>query len=160
MKMYRKSYLAVALMVVLTIVLAACGGTTPAATPTTGTAAQPTTATGAQPTTATGEKFTIGISNPFISSEYRTQMIQELIDVNKEYMDAGITNELVIESADTDVPGQIQQLQNLMSRNVDAILVNRFYLRGLEQIDRRTGERPQPLPGQPLGGISWRDRSR
>jgi hypothetical protein len=43
---------------------------------------------------------------------------------------------------------------------MDAILINRFYLRGLEQIDRRTGERPQPLPGQPLGGISWRDRSR
>ncbi len=43
---------------------------------------------------------------------------------------------------------------------LDAILVNRFYLRGLEQIDRRTGERPQPLPGMPLGGTSWHDRSR
>ena len=43
---------------------------------------------------------------------------------------------------------------------MDAILVNRFYLRGLEQIDRRTGERALPLPGQPLGGISWQDRSR
>jgi hypothetical protein len=43
---------------------------------------------------------------------------------------------------------------------LDAILVNRFYLRGLEQIDRRTGVRPQPLPGMPLGGTSWRDRSR
>lgn len=148
MKTNRKSYLAVVLMVVLATVLAACDSGTPA-TPTTGTSAQPTTATqpteatqptattateaeatattstAAQPTTGTtGEKFTIGISNPFISSEYRTQMIQELIDVNKEYMDKGITNELVIESADTDVPGQIQQLQNLMNRNVDAILVN------------------------------------
>jgi hypothetical protein len=43
---------------------------------------------------------------------------------------------------------------------MDAILVNRFYLRGLEQIDRRTGVRPEPLPGAPLGGISWQDRSR
>jgi hypothetical protein len=40
------------------------------------------------------------------------------------------------------------------------ILVNRFYLRGVEQIDKRTGERPQKLPGQPLGGVSWRERSR
>jgi hypothetical protein len=40
------------------------------------------------------------------------------------------------------------------------VLVNRFYLRGVEQIDKRTGERPQRLPGQPLGGISWRERSR
>jgi len=43
---------------------------------------------------------------------------------------------------------------------MDAILVNRFYLRGVEQIDRRTGEKHQRLPGAPLGGISWQDRSR
>jgi hypothetical protein len=44
--------------------------------------------------------------------------------------------------------------------NVDAILVNRFYLRGVEQVDKRTGVKPPKLPGQPLGGISWQDRSR
>ncbi len=76
-------------------------------------------------------KFTIGISNPFISSEYRTQMIASLIEVNQEYMDAGITTELVIESADTDVAGQIQQLQNLMAKEVDAILVNPGDVNGL-----------------------------
>ena len=43
---------------------------------------------------------------------------------------------------------------------VEAILVNRFYLRGVEQVDKRTGERHQKLPGQPLGGVSWQDRSR
>ena len=43
---------------------------------------------------------------------------------------------------------------------MDAILVNRFYLRGVEQVDRRTGQRPQKLPGAPLGGVSWQDRSR
>jgi hypothetical protein len=43
---------------------------------------------------------------------------------------------------------------------LDAILVNRFYLRGIEQIDKRTGERAQKLPGAPLGGVSWQDRSR
>ncbi len=75
--------------------------------------------------------FTIGISNPFISSEYRTQMIAELIEVNLEYMDEGYTTELVIESADTDVAGQIQQLQNLMAKNVDAILVNPGDVNGL-----------------------------
>jgi len=80
---------------------------------------------------AAQEKFTIGISNPFISSEYRTQMIDELIAVNKEYMDMGIANELVIESADTDVAGQIQQLQNLMAKEVDAILVNPGDVNGL-----------------------------
>ena len=58
-------------------------------------------------------------------------MIQELKDVNKEYMDKGIGTELVIESADTDVAGQIQQLQNLMSKGVDAILVNPGDVNGL-----------------------------
>jgi hypothetical protein len=47
-----------------------------------------------------------------------------------------------------------------IGEEMDAIMVNRFYLRGLAQIDRRTGERPQQLPGAPLGGISWQDRSR
>ena len=45
----------------------------------------------AAPAAPEAKKFTIGISNPFISSEYRTQMIQELKDVNAEYMAAGIT---------------------------------------------------------------------
>jgi len=43
---------------------------------------------------------------------------------------------------------------------IDTVLVNRFYLRGVEQVDKRTGERPQKLPGAPLGGVSWQDRSR
>lgn len=42
---------------------------------------------------------------------------------------------------------------------IDVILVNRFYLRGVQQVDKRTGEAPQKLPGQPLGGTSWQDRS-
>lgn len=42
----------------------------------------------------------------------------------------------------------------------DVILVNRFYLRGVAQVDKRTGERHQPLPGAPLGGVSWQGRSR
>jgi len=43
---------------------------------------------------------------------------------------------------------------------VEAILVNRFYLRGVDQVDKRTGLRHQKLPGAPLGGVSWQDRSR
>src|SRR3954454_7067908 len=153
MKMTKKLYLALAMLLVLSSLLAACGGETPTAAPagatdtpaaagaeptnTTAAAEQTTETTAAEAPTAatgggsTGKKFTIGISNPFISSEYRTQMIQELKDVNKEYMDKGITNDLVIESADTDVAGQLQQLQNLMSKNVNAILVNPGDVSGL-----------------------------
>jgi hypothetical protein len=43
---------------------------------------------------------------------------------------------------------------------MDAVLVNRMYLRGIEQVDRRTGEPPQRLPGTPMGGTSWQERTR
>lgn len=42
---------------------------------------------------------------------------------------------------------------------VDAVLVNRFYLRGVEQVDLATRERHARLPGLPLGGTTWRERS-
>ncbi len=126
----------VGLLTVVAMALSACA---PAATATTAPSGdQPTTAPVVDATKAPevtsapmDEKFTIGISNPFISSEYRTQMIAELIETNAEYMAQGLTNELVIESADTDVAGQIQQLQNLMAKNVDAILVNPGDVNGL-----------------------------
>ena len=43
--------------------------------------------------------------------------------------------------------------------DVETVLVNRFYLRGVEQVDKRTGMKAQRLPGQPLGGTTWRERS-
>lgn len=49
--------------------------------------------------------------------------------------------------------------QRIGDPEVDTILVNRFYLRGVEQIDKRTGLKHQRLPGSPLGGVSWQDRS-
>jgi hypothetical protein len=49
--------------------------------------------------------------------------------------------------------------QRVSGEDIDTILVNRFYLRGVEQIDKRTGIKAQKLPGAPLGGVSWQDRS-
>ena len=43
--------------------------------------------------------------------------------------------------------------------DVETVLVNRFYLRGVEQVDKRTGLKAQKLPGRPLGGTTWQDRS-
>lgn len=44
--------------------------------------------------------------------------------------------------------------------DADVVLVNRSYLRSVQQVDRRTQEPVRPLPGQPLGGISWSDRAK
>ncbi len=35
----------------------------------------------------------------------------------------------------------------------------RYYLRGVEQVDLATRERHARLPGMPLGGTTWRERS-
>ena len=40
------------------------------------------------------------------------------------------------------------------------VLVNRQYLRGVEQVDVRTGERHEKLPGTSMGGTNWTDRAR
>ena len=43
---------------------------------------------------------------------------------------------------------------------IDVILVNRAYLRGVDQVDARTGERHEKLPGGSLGGAQWSDKTR
>lgn len=71
------------------------------------------------------QSYTIGVSNGFIGSEWRTQMIQDLERTAAEIEEnQGIEIDLVIESADVDVQGQIQQIQNLLNRGVDAIIIN------------------------------------
>jgi hypothetical protein len=40
------------------------------------------------------------------------------------------------------------------------ILVNRAYMRGVDQVDARTGERHEKLPGGSMGGAQWSDKTR
>lgn len=148
--------LALSLLIgLIAALVAACGS----AQPTTPTAAAPTTAaeptvaaapptdtaqpatTAEQPTTAASTTegtqsgpFTIGVSNGFVGSEWRTQMLDDLEKINAEYMAAGLTEELVIESADTDVQGQTQQIRNLINRGVDAIIINPNSQTGLNSV--------------------------
>jgi ribose transport system substrate-binding protein len=69
--------------------------------------------------------YTIGISNSFVGSEWRTQMIENIETVAAELEEAmGITIDLVIESEDTDAAGQEQQILNLINRGVDGIIIN------------------------------------
>jgi ribose transport system substrate-binding protein len=118
-------FVLLALLALVLPILAACGATPSAGTEAT---AAPAPAAGGEATAAPAAggqgPFTIGISNGFVGSEWRTQMIQNLQDVNAEYKAAGLTTDLVIESADTDVPGQIQQIRNLISKGVNAIIIN------------------------------------
>lgn len=125
MKKQIKTLLAVLGVLMLAILLASCAQ--PAQQPE-ATAEEPAAE---EPAAPEQEPFVIGVSNSFVGSEYRTQMITVLEEVNAEYMEQGLTQELVIESETTDVAGQIQQIQNLMNRGVDAIIINPGDVEGL-----------------------------
>lgn len=74
---------------------------------------------------AFAQTYTIGVSNGFVASEWRTLMVQDLEATAQALEDElGITVNLVFENADVDVQGQIQQIQNLLNRGVDAIIIN------------------------------------
>jgi ribose transport system substrate-binding protein len=70
------------------------------------------------------KKITIGVSNNFVDSEWRTQFIQDMKDVNDKLVAAGIANPMVVESVDTDTTGQIQQVRDLMNKGVDVIVID------------------------------------
>lgn len=120
-------------MATLALALTACGGDGEEAAPEDPTAGAETD--GASPTgevageaTEEGEAaagpFTIGVSNGFTASEWRTQMLDDLQQVFDEYQQQGLVDELIVESADVDIDGQIQQIRTLVNAGVDAIIVN------------------------------------
>ena len=113
----RRGRTTVALFAVLALALAACGGDDDATeTPDGGDA------TGDE--TAAAGPFTIGVSNGFTGSEWRTQMITDIEQVFAEYEEQGLVDELIIENDDVDEAGQIEQIRNLVNAGVDAIIIN------------------------------------
>lgn len=68
--------------------------------------------------------FTIGVSNGFVDSEWRTQMISDIQAANADYMKQSLTKDVIVQSADVDVPGQMQQVRNLINRGVNAIIID------------------------------------
>jgi ribose transport system substrate-binding protein len=110
----------VALVAVLALFAAACGGNGDDGAAGDGDTADDT----ATDDGGDAGPFTIGVSNGFVGSEWRTQMIANIEEVFAEYEEQGLVDELIVESADVDVNGQIQQIRNLIQAGVDAIIVN------------------------------------
>lgn len=75
-------------------------------------------------TAASAEEFTIGLSNGWVGSEWRTQMIAEAEAAAKAWADKGVTVNVKVQSANVDVPGQIAHVRNFVSEGVDAIIIN------------------------------------
>ena len=110
---YFKYIALLAILAICTAFLAACGGSSSSSSSTSGSS-------------SSGNKgpFLIGVSNGFVDSEWRSQMISDLQSANAQYMKQGLTKDLVVVSSDVDVQGQAQQIRNLINRGVNAIIVD------------------------------------
>ena len=73
---------------------------------------------------ALAESFTIGLSNGWVGSEWRTQMVDEAIAAAEKWADEGVEVNTIVQSANVDVQGQIAQVRNFMNRGVDAIIID------------------------------------
>ena len=74
--------------------------------------------------TEAGDGFTIGISNAWVGSEWRTQMVNDVETAAEPYIAQGLIKEIVVQSFDVSTEGQIDQIRNLAALGADLILVN------------------------------------
>lgn len=81
-------------------------------------------ALGAVAPTAHAADYKIGLSNGWIGSEWRTQMIDEAEAAAAAWKEKGVDVEVVVQSSNVDVPGQIAQVRNFVTEGVDAIIIN------------------------------------
>jgi ribose transport system substrate-binding protein len=70
------------------------------------------------------DTFTVGLSNGWVGSEWRTQMIDEAEDAAKAWGAKGVMVKINAQSATVDIPGQIAQVRNFINQGVNAILIN------------------------------------
>jgi ribose transport system substrate-binding protein len=108
--MRRAKWGLLAVFVVMALVLGACGDD------------DATTTTGASTTTAAAdEMFTIGVSNTLVGNAWREQMI---CAIKAEALARGNVDRVVLQNRNTDVAGQIADIQTLISQGVDVIIIN------------------------------------
>lgn len=143
--MKRTRVLAIALMMALSVIASACGTTaeTPTsvaepsattapaaqATDTAAPAAQATATTGTAGSTATTgttgtakqPPYVIGVSNVSVANSFRVQMIEEIKYAGKQRPD--MIKEVIVTDAGGDANKQISDIEDLVTRKVDALLV-------------------------------------
>lgn len=74
--------------------------------------------------TAQDAEFTIALSNGWVGSEWRTQMIEEAKQAAESWAERGVKVNIVVQSKNVDVQGQIADVRNFINQGVDAIIVN------------------------------------
>ncbi|MBA2338145.1 MAG: substrate-binding domain-containing protein [Acidimicrobiia bacterium] len=103
----------VALLAVLAVAAAACGGD------------DDTDATGdgeTGTTTASGDgEYVLGVSNTLVGNAWREQMV---CAIQAEALASGVVSEVILANRNAGTPEQIADIQGLISQGVDAIIVN------------------------------------
>ena len=74
--------------------------------------------------TVSAKSFTIGLSNGWVGSEWRTQMIDEAKEAAGQWKTQGVDVQVIVQSANVDVQGQIAHVRNFINQGVDAIIIN------------------------------------
>jgi ribose transport system substrate-binding protein len=106
-----------AVFVAFALVIAACGDDDEG-TDTTAAGGGDTPTTTAEPM---DDMFTLGVSNTLVGNAWREQMI---CAIKAEALARGNVDRVVLQNRNTDVAGQIADIQTLISQGVDAILIN------------------------------------
>lgn len=83
-----------------------------------------TIAVAALASVAHAETLRIGLSNGFVGSEWRTQMIEEAQAAAAAWKEKGVDVEVVVQSGNVDVQGQIGHVRNFINQGVNAIIIN------------------------------------
>ena len=73
---------------------------------------------------ASAKSFTIGLSNGWVGSEWRTQMIDEAKEAAAKWKDKGVEIKVIVQSANVDVQGQIAHVRNFINQGVNCIIIN------------------------------------
>ncbi|MBE3599566.1 MAG: ABC transporter substrate-binding protein [Limnochordaceae bacterium] len=88
-------------------------------------AAAATLATAPAVAAAKKPPYTVAISNGFVGSEWRIQMVESAKKVFDEYKSKGLVKgDLYVNHAGPDVTAQIAQIRNMINRGFDVIIIN------------------------------------
>ncbi len=68
--------------------------------------------------------YIIGVSNGWVGSEWRNQMVDDVLEAAQPYIESGVVEDVIVQSTNVDVQGQINQVRNLMNSGADLILIN------------------------------------
>ena len=95
----------------------------------------------ALPVFAAGPKktkdFVIGFANGYFGNNWRAQFIDDAVQVAEKWKARGIVKEFIVQNVNDDVTKQIVQLNALLDRGVDALLINPVSAESLAGVVRR-----------------------